>query len=180
MRDTKAGFGSVTIWLHWIVAAGFIALAVTGELLEFAARGPARSSMLGQHVSLGYVLMIFFAARLVWRAVNPLPALTDAPAWENALARISHAIMWLLILGLPLSGWLAASSGRGPMDVYGWFDFPRIWTQDRAMHGAMEGIHAALANLFLAMFAAHLAGALWREYVRRDGTLSRMLGRTRR
>jgi cytochrome b561 len=177
LTDTKSRFGAGSVTLHWIVALFFIALAVTGYgfmLAERAARGP----WLDWHYGLGFLLVIFAGVRLTWRALNPLPSLSDGPRWENVLARIDHALLWLLILALPLTGWLVASTGRRPLSVFGWFDFPRIWGNDRAMHALSEDWHAWLSHAFLAVFAVHIVGALKREYVSHDGTLSRMLGRS--
>jgi cytochrome b561 len=177
LTDTKARFGSGSVALHWIVALLFIALAVTGYGFMFAERAQ-RGIWLDWHYGLGFILVVFAGLRLIWRAFNPLPELSPASRWENLLARANRILLWFLILAIPLTGWVAASTGRRPLSVFGWVEFPRIWdTADRAMHGLSEDWHAWLSHAFLVIFALHLAGALKREYLNRDGTLSRMLGR---
>src|SRR5262249_30551626 len=96
---------------------------------------------------------------------------------KNLLARASHVLLWLLIVAIPLTGWVAASTGRRPLSMFGWFEFPRIWdSTDRAMHGMSEDWHLWLSHTFLVIFALHIVGALKRESIGRDRTLSRMLG----
>jgi len=176
LTDSKLRFGAGSVALHWIVALFFILLAVTGYGAMFAERA-GRGPWLDWHYGLGFLLVVLAGLRLVWRLFNPLPALTPGPRWENVVARISHALLWFFIFALPLTGWIAVSSGRSVPSVFGWFDFPRIWGADRAVHELMEDTHGWMSHIFLIVFALHIAGALKREYISRDGTLSRMLGR---
>ena len=173
--DTKSRYGSGTVALHWIVALFFIALAVTGYGFMFASR-EARGPWLDWHYGLGFILVVFAGLRLIWRAFNPLPALTGGSKWENLLARTSHALLWFFVLALPITGWVAASTGRRPLSVFGWLEFPRIWGNDPSMHGMSEDWHSWLSHAFLVVFALHIAGALKREWWNKDGTLRRMLG----
>ena len=177
LTDTKARFGAGSIALHWIVALFFIALIVTGYGLMWAPRGPMRGAWVDAHDAIGFLLVAFAGLRLIWRAFNPLPALTAGPRWENIAARVVHALLWFFVLALPLTGWVVASTGRRPLSVFGWFDFPRIWGNDLPMHRMSEEWHGILSHLFLIVFALHILGALKREYGSKDGTLRRMLGR---
>ena len=177
LTDTKTRFGTGSVTLHWIVALLFITLVVTGYGLMLADRAQ-RGPWMDWHYGFGFVLVVFAGLRLIWRAFNPLPELTTGPRWENLLARASHMLLWFFILALPLTGWVAASTGRRPLSVFGWFDFPRIWdATDRGMHRLSEDWHGWLSHGFLVIFALHIAGALKREYLSRDRTLARMLGR---
>jgi cytochrome b561 len=173
--DSKTRFGTGSIALHWIVALFFVALIVTGYGMMFVGR-PARGAWIDVHDALGFLLILFTAVRLVWRAANPLPNLSAAPRWENVTARMGHVLLWFFMVALPLTGWVVASTGRRPLSVFGWFEFPRIWGNDPPMHRMSEEWHLWLSHAFLVLFALHIAGALKREYVNRDGTLRRMLG----
>lgn len=177
LADTKTRFGAGSVALHWIVALLFVALAVTGYGLMLAERAQ-RGAWMDWHYGLGFILVVFAGLRLIWRAFNPLPTLTAGPRWENLLARASHILLWFFILALPLTGWVAASTGRRPLSVFSWFEFPRIWdVADRGMHRMSEDWHGWLSHAFLVIFVLHIIGALKREYLNRDRTLSRMLGR---
>jgi cytochrome b561 len=176
LTDTRSRYGAGSIALHWIVAFAFIALLVSGYAMMVLPRGPRFGQALTWHNGIGCLFLAFAAGRLVWRAVNPLPALTAASRWENIAARVDHALLWFFILALPLTGWVAASTGRRPISIFGWFDFPKIWGNDPAMHRLSEEWHGILSHVFVVVFALHIAGALKREYVNRDGTLRRMLG----
>mgnify|MGYP001553719554 CR=1 FL=1 len=75
--DTPRAFGAGSIVLHWTVAALTIALIVTGYLMLGMGRGPARAAMIARHTDIGWAVAMILVLRIGWRAVNPLPALSQ-------------------------------------------------------------------------------------------------------
>jgi len=178
--DTRAGYGAVTKWLHWLAAIGMVALLVTGYVFMFLPRGPVRGAWLAWHNAAGYLTLILAFAHVGWRAFNPFADLTPGAAWENRLARTVHWLLIGFLVVLPLSGWFVASTGRRPPMVFDWFAFPRLPGAAREYHGLSEGIHGLLSHAFVVVFAAHVLGGLKRQFINRDGTIARMLGLGRR
>ncbi|MFT5538689.1 MAG: cytochrome b561 [Alphaproteobacteria bacterium] len=176
LYDTRTRYGAPTIWLHWLAAAGMIALAITGYVFMSMSRGPERSAWLAWHNATGYLTLILAAAHVAWRAVNPFPDLSPGAAWENGLARTAHWLLLFFLLVLPLSGWFVVSTGRRPPMMFDWFAIPRMPGASREYHGLSEDIHAGLSHAFLAVFALHVLGGLKRQFINRDGTIARMLG----
>jgi len=174
LRDSTARYGTCSVSLHWIVAGLALALMVTGYVALGLPRGAEKGFYIRLHLGIGWVALALIALRIVWRLVNPLPALTPAAVWENALARITQWSMLGLLAALAVTGYLVAATSSRLSSVFGWFSVPLI--DDRALHRAMEEWHGWASHLLVALLALHVAGALKRALVNRDGTLRRMLG----
>jgi cytochrome b561 len=50
-----------------------------------------------------------------------------------------------------------------------------IWTEDRALSDQLFSIHQLTGMAIACLVAAHIAGALYHHFVRRDGVLMRMI-----
>ena len=94
--------------------------------------------------------------------------------WEKALAHIAHFVFYLLMLGLPLSGWALASMGKRPIPFWGLFDVPHLPVaglinpaQGRAVHHAVETFHGSILVWGgIALVVLHVAGALKHQFDR--------------
>jgi hypothetical protein len=94
------------------------------------------------------------------------------PRGPPATARLTHALLLLLSLGMAASGIATvALSGAAPA-IFGGAALPDFWdVAPRLPHG----IGARMLALLVAL---HVAAALHHAFIRRDGTLARMgLGR---
>mgnify|MGYP001796976371 CR=1 FL=1 len=74
-------------------------------------RGPHTVAVYQRHKSGGITSRRLTLTRLAWRRTKPAPALplTMSPL-EKRLANIVHAGFYILLIGLPLTGWLIVSS----------------------------------------------------------------------
>ncbi|RZI38491.1 cytochrome b, partial [Herbaspirillum sp. HC18] len=83
IRNTKAGWGSVARAMHWMLGLSIIAMIDYGWWMNHV---PARADCFfyrSIHADIGYVLLVLMAVRLIWRAVNPVPAMpADMPRWQ--------------------------------------------------------------------------------------------------
>jgi cytochrome b561 len=100
-------------------------------------------------------------------------------AWEVALARVTHALFYLLMLGMPLSGWLmhSAFSGGKPVGYFGLFNLPGIpMAVNKPLGGVFHEMHELGGYAMLALFALHVAGALKHQFLdRHPGAIARIL-----
>ncbi len=176
LSDSRARYGAVTIWLHWLAAIGMIALAITGYVFMSLPRGPERGAWLAWHNATGYLTLVLALAHVAWRTVNPFADLTPGAAWENGLARTTHWLLLFFLVVLPISGWFVVSTGRRPPMMFDWFTIPRMPGAGREFHRLSEEIHGWLSHAFLVVFALHVLGGLKRQFINRDGTIARMLG----
>ena len=188
-RNTQAAWGRLSRGLHWGMALMIAVQFPLGlQMVEaydawMAGQGePARALLLERaHNTLGFLVLIAVLVRLAWRTANPTPGLPSAlVAWQRFTARATHAVLYALLILLPLSGWSALSAYEGEFPIYffGWENVPRLVPQ--ATPGSpftsdlFGEIHEYALWVLGTVLALHVIAALWHEYVRKDGILLRM------
>ena len=96
--------------------------------------------------------MLFALWRLSIRARRGAPAMVGDSAAQRALAKVAHVGLYALMILMPLSGSMA------------WFG-----GVDLAAQG-----HNVLKIVLLALVALHVLGALYHQFVLKDGLINRM------
>ena len=122
-------------------------------------------------------ILILTLVRLGWRVANPaIPLPASTPRWQKVAARTTHVLFYVVLLALPLTGWLAGSaSGRG-FEWYGLFDFPLLPIGGgRELARSLMDVHEALPKLLYVLLFLHVAGALKHHFRDRDDVLRRMI-----
>ncbi len=171
--------------LHWLVAVLMTANVGLGLSAEWFGDAWVRP-IIDTHKSIGITVLGLGLLRLLWRAGHappPLPA--QYRPWERAASLLVHGLLYLLILGLPLSGWLHDSAWKDaathPMRLFGLIPWPRIgWISGldpavkEPLHSQFGAWHVALGYALYAAFALHLGGALKHQFVDRHKELQRM------
>ena len=161
--------------LHWLAAllifCGFgLGLFMTG--LEIT---PDKLRYYGWHKWLGITVFLLAAIRLAWRAGHPAPPLPAImPAWQIRASRAAHAMLYVLMLAIPLSGWIY-SSATGVSVVYlGLVPLPDLVPKDRETAKTLLLLHLSLNSLLAAVVTIHIAAALRHHFVDGDDVLARM------
>ena len=175
-------YSTVAIILHWAIAAllfGEVALGLRMEGLH----GPARFAVFQLHKSVGITILLLVALRLVWRLIRTPPPV-GARGWERGLAHAVHALFYLLLFALPLSGWTIVSTSRivVPTLLYGAVPLPHLPglaalppAVKAAWNGTARFTHVNLVLVLYAGFALHVAGVLRHQWFDRDGNVARMV-----
>jgi len=182
----RSTYSSVAIALHWLIAT--LMLTNIGlawyftHLPKLEQFGPS-----GIHKSIGLTVLLLTLIRIAWRLVNKPPPLPDHMAtWERWAARGTHYVFYLLMLGLPLSGWAMVSASplyaRHPATLWGlpWprFPFATLGVGGDQLHAAQHVsafTHEKLAWVAYAVIVLHVAAALKHHLIDRDDVLTRML-----
>ena len=163
--------------LHWATAAlMFAVLPLAWVMVSMPDEAQSRGLLYTLHKSVGLTILALAAVRLFWRARHHAPALPAAmPAWERRSAFASHWMLYILLVGMPVSGYLLSAAGGHPVSYFGLFTVPGLPTND-ALHEGAEWVHVALGQwLVYAFILLHLAATAWHVAVRRDAVLDRML-----
>jgi cytochrome b561 len=184
------GYSALSITLHWLIAllilgnlaGGFLA----SDLLDstVAEERQAGFRLIQLHKSFGLTVLMLSVLRLGLRLVEgfpPLPA--HMTATERLLARVTHRGFYLLMLAIPLAGWVMVSASplNLPTFWFGLFPWPHLPTgTDAALARAAGGAHEALAIGAILLILLHVAGALKHQLLDRDEVLARMLPFLRR
>lgn len=143
---------------------------------------PVKIKLFAWHKSIGITVLMLALVRMAWRLVDLTPALPNhMRPWERRLAHTSHALIYLMMVAMPLSGWVINSAANFPLKLYGLIRLPDIAPADKALQTQAEIVHLSLFWMLAALLALHIGAALWHHFVQRDEILARMLpGATRR
>ena len=177
MRDklgAPARYDAGAIAFHWTVAALVVFLGGLGLLFDDIPKD-SWPFWINVHGSVGLIYLTAVIARLAWRASHrppPLPAGVGA-FWRRASSS-AHHLMYVLMLVIPAVGFVAYV-WHGRLFDYGLFQLKFGVSSNKAIFHPAEEIHQLLAYSLFALVGLHVTGALWHQYVRRDGVLLRML-----
>jgi len=174
----------VAIVLHWLIALILVGtIAVAWQFDD--AKGLAKFQLFQLHKSLGITVLVLSLARLGWRLINPAPApLASLKPWEKVLSKAVHVGFYVIMLGMPLTGWLvvSASPKNIPTLLYGIIDLPYLpfvhgLAQEQAhnLQELFEEVHEAMGKVTYALIVLHVGAALKHQFIDGDSVLSRMV-----
>ena len=170
-------YNSTAQLTHWITAALMFAVLPLGwEAVSLPMESPPDKLMFTLHKSVGLTILAIVAVRLAWRATHPAPPLTGNLArWEKAAAFTSHWLLYLILLGMPVSGYVLSTAGGHTVSYLWLFNVPAL-PKNAVLAAAAKWVHVVTGQwLVYALIAIHLLATIWHVAARRDGVLSRML-----
>jgi cytochrome b561 len=173
-RNDPMHFGWLSRAIHWAMAVLILAMLALGTTLSNMQPGLSNLYLYGWHKTGGFIALGLVLLRLIWHRISPAPAPLGPPgAWASRAARWVHAATYVLLVCIPLSGWVA-SSATG-IDIL----FAERWTVP-AIAPVSEAIdywgfvaHGILTKALMGLLVLHVLGALTRG-IKGDGTLRRM------
>lgn len=138
-------------------------------------RSPAKIEVMTAHKSLGITLLLLVILRLLWRWQHPAPPPPpNSRLWEIRAMWLSHALLYSLMIALPLSGWLAASTSIVPWKLWWIIPWPAIAAPDPGLHDLAGEVHEVLLKILIAVLAVHIGAALQHHFLKRDDVMLRM------
>lgn len=173
----RARYGAVAIGLHWLTAAAILfQLGLAWRMDE--GKTPEGFALIQLHKSVGITILALSLARLAWRFANPPPPLPAGLApWERLVSRIVHASFYVILIGMPLTGWIMVSTSRIeiPTLLYGVVPWPHVpgladlpAAAKHAWNAAAEQGHHLLGWGLYLLLALHVGGALKHQLLDRD------------
>lgn len=162
--------------LHWLMVPLFLGMLVLGFYMADLDLSPTKLQLYSWHKWVGISLLLLALLRLGWRLGHPAPPLPfSMPAWQRQAAHILHILLYVLMLAIPLSGWLM-SSAKGFQTVWwGMLPLPDLVGKDKELGEILEEVHESLNAGLIFLLVLHLAAALKHQLVDRDGVMERML-----
>jgi cytochrome b561 len=170
----RSGYGRISRWLHWSMAALILVVLALGLTVEELAKGPERTALMDWHQSLGVLVLTLAALRLLWRLANPPPRPLGG-ALSRRLAPLMHWSLYALMIAQPLSGWLLVQAEGHQLSLFGSLELPVLVTESETLEETLEGVHGTVWVLLVLAVLGHAAAALKHHLVDRDATLIRML-----
>lgn len=174
--EPSTRYTGLAIALHWLLAIGLIYQLWLGVWMGDIPKTPPglRAEWFNWHKSIGIVLGLLIVLRALWRLTHRPPELPDTmPTWQTRAASASHAVLYICMVAMPLSGFLGSSFTAYPIKFFG-TPLPRLWEASADLKEILSGIHTACSYLFMLVIAVHILAALL-HMLRRDDIAKRML-----
>ena len=185
-RSTTETWGSVTRNLHWVSAIVVLGLLGHGWWMTHLAPREGRLWHYAMHGLIAVYFALLLALRIVWRLGEATPHQpAGTPGWQKWAAHGAHILLYALLIGMTISGYLLWSSFPARFDpvrgvafdytLFGLFKLPAVHAAlNRDVTKYWENLHELISHVMQALVVVHIAAALWHQFVKRDTILSRM------
>ena len=177
VKSDSTQWGSLAKFLHWTIVLLIIVQAAVGLIMVDLPRRPNIIPVYNLHKSIGLTILALAVLRLAWRAFDPRPApAAGMSTWQALGARAGHILLYGLLFLVPLSGWWFDSvTALRPLYWFNLVPIPPLGAPDPALKELARGRHEFLFWVLVVVALGHAAMAFVHQFVKRDGTLARML-----
>lgn len=129
------------------------------------------------HKATGILILLLTLGRIGWRLSWTMPAWPATMGnLQRLVAKVTHLAFYVLLLIVPLTGWIMSSAGKYPISIYGLFEWPKLAvTKGSALVEIAKEGHEVLGFLMAGLVVLHVAAALHHHFVTKDNVLRRML-----
>jgi cytochrome b561 len=178
MKNPADRWGAVSQSLHWLIVILIIVMAYLGLTMTDLPNSPHKVEVYSLHKSTGLSLLALVMLRLLWRAYAGAPRpVPGTPNWQERIASLTHVAMYLLLLVIPLSGWVFNSAAGFPLQWFGLVKLPAIIGKNPALRELSGQWHEIGFWALIVLAVAHAGAAFYHHLFRHDATLARMLPR---
>lgn len=177
-------YTSVAVLLHWLIAAAIVFQIILGWRMGDEPKGPATYAIFQLHKSIGITILLLSLARLAWRLFHkPPPHPVGQPRWETIASKIVHVAFYVIMIGLPVTGWIIVSTSKLtiPTVLYGAIPWPHLpFLPELAAgpkhlwHEIGENAHGLLVKTTYLLLALHLGAVAKHQVLDRDEVLGHM------
>lgn len=170
-------YGRPAILLHWLM---FLLVAAAYAIIEgrdFVPKGdPLKTTLMHWHWMAGLLILAFWFVRVAARlGAGPVPPITPPPpAWQELASRLVHLGLYVLLLLLPVTGYLMVNA-KGRVVEFAGFALPIVIAANETVAETLEEAHEVMGTLGYVLIGLHIAASLWHHFVQKDDTLTRML-----
>jgi cytochrome b561 len=164
--------------LHWLIAICVLTTAPVAIAMTLVAEGQTQDALYNFHKSLGILIFILMTLRLITRlAVGAPIADPGIEPWQKAVSAAVHTSFYVLLIAMPIVGYIANSAYGAPTPFFGLLELPPIVEKNEALSTPLFAIHRWVGWLLIILVLIHVGAALYHHFVRDDNVLRRMLPR---
>ncbi|MCL6728825.1 cytochrome b [Sphingomonas hankyongi] len=170
-------YSNIAVAFHWVTVALVLFQIWLGLSFADMAQGPERGELFAWHKTIGSIILLTVLARLTYRLQNPPPPYPpELPQWERIAGTWNHRLFYLLLIVMPIGGYLAVSgqSKGSTTELLGGLRIPVLPGISKQMGEFAGGVHELAAFLLIGLIALHVAAALKHQFVDRNRASGRM------
>lgn len=174
LKNTEKRFGLVAVSLHWLIAILISSMLALGLYMTNFPKDAEKFQLYGWHKAFGILALGLIVLRVIWRLINITPQLY-LPRLEKIAAYAMHWSLYVVMMAMPLTGWLMSSAAGRPVSFFGLFTLPNLMQPNKAWQHFFASAHGWLAYALIAMIIIHTLAALKHYFIDKDDILQRML-----
>lgn len=176
MQSPATRYTPLAIALHWIIFFTIFCGWTLGQYMTELAFSPQKLRLVSWHKWLGVTTFLAGLIRLAWRVYRPAPELPDTVGpLQRRAAKVMYVVLYMLVLLIPITGWLFSSASGVPTVYLGLVQLPDLLPKDKAVADVLRQVHATLNWVLFVLVCGHAGYALKHHFIDRDGVLARML-----
>lgn len=169
-------YSAPTIALHWLVFMLVCCVWALGQYMSELPFSPQKLRYISYHKWVGVTVFALVLMRLAWRIYRPPPPLpVSLSPLERRAAAVVYTLFYVLLVAIPITGWLYSSAAGVPTVWFGLLQLPDVLQRDKAVADALRQVHSSLNWALLILVGGHVLFALKHHFVDRNDVLSRML-----
>jgi cytochrome b561 len=165
----------IAMLMHWLIALAMLAEIGLGWWMQDVAKSPVglRAGWFNLHKSVGICLAMAVLLQLSWRSAHPAPHHVELPPWQRVSAELAHAVLYICMLVMPVSGYLGSAFSGYRVRFFG-VALPAWAPAWPAGKEFFSTLHLAAGWLMMLIVAVHISAAMWHWLWHRDTVASRM------
>ncbi|WP_428623848.1 cytochrome b [Sedimenticola sp.] len=175
-KNTTLRYGSLSISIHWLMLILFIAVYASINLRELFPKGSdPREELKTWHFMLGLLTFGFVWLRLAARFSGPTPLIQPAlPRSQEISSNLLHLALYVLMIGMPITGWLLLSAAGKPIPFFG-LELPALIGKNKDLAGQIKELHEFVGTAGYYLIGLHAVAGVYHHYIKHDNTLTRIL-----
>jgi cytochrome b561 len=182
LGNSENRYGLVSRGLHSLMMIMVIGMIVIGMYMtEIDKTDDLRKTLFAMHISTGVLVLVLAVVRVVWLKFSPAPKLPlGLTNWEKMLTTVVKSLMYLLMLAIPIAGYLMVNTKGFDVGFYGLFNLPSLLSENHDLHELFEEMHEFFAYFLVFLVLLHVAGSLKHRFLDTGPDLDvmkRMFGR---
>jgi cytochrome b561 len=170
-------YTNVAVLFHWLIALLIIGAFTMGLVMtDMPGLTPTKLKYYSWHKWAGVTILALACLRLLWRLSHPAPPYpASMPGWQKTSADALHALLYLLMFAVPLSGYFYTLAAGFPVVYFGLFELPVLIAKNDALKPVLKDLHFWLNMLLAGSVGVHVAAALKHHFIDRDGVIKRIM-----
>jgi cytochrome b561 len=169
-------YSKPVVFLHWLMLALMVTTYAAIELRELFPKGTEpREFMKSLHFMFGLTVLISVSFRIYFRLSSSSPAIVPAPNLITLrIAQVMHLMLYLLMIGMPIAGWLILSAAGKPIPFFG-LELSPLIAENKELSKSIKSLHETAGSIGYFLIGIHAIAGLFHHYVVKDNTLKRII-----
>ncbi len=177
LKNTAEEYGTISKFFHWLISPIVLILLAVGATLTYIPNTSTKYTIITIHKSFGLLVLALVILRFAWRLSERMPERpSHVPKFQYFLARVGHALLYFLLIAMPITGWTMSTAAGYIPNVFGLFHLPMPFIpSSKPLAQTANFMHYLFAWALFIMIIMHTSAALFHHFYYKDNILRRML-----